>query len=382
MSLIQRVLTNLEERRQRVLRGDINCIPSPFKNFRQDFPGIEQGKMYLVSGAAKSGKSQLTSYLFLYTPILYAYKHPEQVRLKIFYFPLEETPEKITLRFMCHLLYVLSDRKIRVSPMQLQSVNSGHVVDPEILELLNSIEYRSILDFYEDHVQFIQERNPTGYWKTINKYARDNGNVHRKKIVMENKETGIPTEKEVFDYYEPNDPEEYVLTIYDHVSLCEQERGMTLKQCIDKLTEYAMVFRNHYNYIPVLIQQQNMDTISLDAYKSNKIRPTLAGLADSKDPGKATSVMLGITNPFAFEVPYYPYPNDANNPNNYLIRNLRGYFRYLEVVLNREGESNGTLALYFDGAVNYFAPLPPPTDKTSLQKVYDLVRKNMGILSK
>lgn len=382
MGLVQRVLTNLEKRRERILRGDINCIPSPFKNFQQDFPGVEKGKMYLVSGMAKSGKSQLTSFLFLYNTILYAYNNPDKVKVKIFYFPLEETPEKITIRFMCHLLYILSDKKIRVSPMKLQSVSKGYTVESEVLELLGSIEYRSILDFYEDHVQFIQERNPTGYWKTIHRYAMDNGTVHRKKIVMENKETGIPIEKEVFDYYEPNDPEEYVITIYDHVSLCEQERGMTLKQCIDKLTEYSMIARNHYNYIPVLIQQQGMDTIGLDAFKSNKIRPTLAGLSDSKDPGKATSVMLGITNPYAFELPYYPYPNDASNPNNYLIRNLRGYFRFLEVVLNREGESNGTLALYFDGAVNYFAPLPSPTDKSNLDKVYKLIKSNMGQGSK
>lgn len=382
MGLIQRVLTNLEERRQRVLRGDINCIPSPFKNFQQDFPGIEQGKMYLISGAAKSGKSQLTSFLFLYNSVIYAYNHPDKVRLKIFYFPLEETPEKITIRFMCYLLYEISGHKIRIPPMQLQSVSKGYMIDSEVLELLNSLEYRSILDFYEDHVQFIQERNPTGYYKTINRYAQENGTIHRKKIVVENKDTGIPVEKEIFDYYEPNDSEEYVLTIYDHISLCEQERGMNLKQCIDKLTEYSMLFRNRYNYIPVIIQQQNMDTISLDAYKNNKVRPTLAGLADSKDPGKATSIMIGITNPYAFELPYYPYPNDANNPNNYSIRNLRGYFRFLEIVLNREGESNGTLALYFDGAVNYFAPLPPASDATQLQKVYELVRKNMGLSPK
>ena len=100
---------------------------------------------------------------------------------------------------------------------------------------------------------------------------------------------------------------------------------------MDKLSEYFMIFRNHYNYIPVNIQQQNAETISLDAFKSNKIRPTLAGLADTKNTGKDCSVMLGITNPFAFELPYYPYPNDANNPNNYLIRNLKGYFRLLEV---------------------------------------------------
>jgi hypothetical protein len=92
--------------------------------------------------------------------------------------------------------------------------------------------------------------------------------------------------------------------------------------------------------------------------------------------------MLGITNPYAFEIPYYPFPNDPNNPNNYLIRNLRGYFRFLEVVLNREGESNGNLALYFDGATNYFAPLPPPTDATNLEKVYKLVKENMGLIPK
>lgn len=365
MSLIQRVLSNLEERRQRVLRGDINCIPSPFRSFRNDFPGIEQGKYYCVSGASKSGKSQITSYLFLYTPILYAYYHPEQVRIQIFYFPLEETPEKITMRFMCHLLYILSNRKIRISPMKLQSVSKENMIDKDILEILNSLEYRSILDFYEDHVHFITERNPTGCWKVINKYAQEAGTIHRKVVTIENKETGVKQEKEVFDYYEPKDPDEYVEIIWDHQSLTELERGMSLKECIDKLSEYFMIFRNHYNYIPVMVAQQNSETISLDAFKANKIRPTLAGIADSKNVGKDCSVMLGITNPFAFELPEYL---------KYDIVNLKGFARFLEVVLNREGESNGVLALYFDGATNYFAPLPPSSDINSLQKVYNLIK--------
>ena len=367
MSLIQRVLTNLEERRQKVLNGNINCIPSPFKTFRNDFPGIEQGKMYLVSGASKGGKSQLTNYLFLYTPVLYAYHHPDQIRIQVFYFPLEETPEKITLRFMSYLLYTLSGKKIRVSPMQLQSVNKDYVVDKQVLDILNSLEYRSILDFFEDHVHFITERNPTGCWKTIKRYAEEAGTIHRKTVVIENKETGVKQEKEVFDFYEPKDPDEYVVIIYDHISLTELERGMNLKQCIDKLSEYMMVFRNHYNYTPVIVQQQNIETLGLEAFKANKIRPTLAGLADSKDPGKATSVMLGITNPFAFEMPEYL---------KYNIVQLKGYARFLEVVLNREGESNGMLALYFDGATNYFTPLPPATDLTNLNKVYSLIQKN------
>lgn len=369
MSLTQRVLLNLKERREKILAGGINCIPSPFKSFRRDFPGIEQGKFYLVSGASKSGKTQLASFLFLYTPILYAYNHPDQLRLQIFYFPLEETPEKITTRFMCYLLYTLSSGKIRVSPMQLGSIDEDNIVDEKILDILNSLEYRSILDFYEEHVHFITERNPTGCYKTINRYAQEAGVVHRKTIEIENKETGVKQEKEVFDYYEPKDPDEYVEIVWDHAGLTNVERNMSLKESIDKLSEYFMIFRNHYNYTPVLLQQQNSDTISLDAFKANRIAPTLNGLADTKNTGKDCSMMLGITNPYAFELPDYHHWN---------IARLKGYARFLTIPLNREGESNGMLALYFDGATNYFAPLPNYNNITELNKVYKLVEQNMG----
>lgn len=254
--------------------------------------------------------------------------------------------------------------------MKLQSISKGYLIDEDTLKLLNSIEYRSILDFYEDHVHYITDRNPTGCWKVINRYAQEAGTIHRKTVVIENKETGVKQEKEVFDYYEPKDKDEYVEIIWDHASLTEQERGMSLKECIDKLSEYFMVFRNHFNYTPILIQQQNMDTISLEAYKANKIRPTLAGLADSKNPGKDCSVMLGITNPYAFEVPEYL---------KFDITRLKGYARFLEVVLNREGESNGVLPLYFDGATNFFAPLPAATESLKLQKIYNLIKEfSMG----
>ena len=367
MGLITRVLDNLEERRQKILSGGINCIPSPFASFRKDFPGIEQGKYYLISGGTKAGKTQITSYLFLYTPILYAYYHPEQVRIKIFYFPLEETPEKITMRFMCYLLYTLSNKKIRISPMELGSIDKDNLVSPEILETLHSSEYQSILKFFEEHVIFLSDRNPTGCWKVVNKYAEGAGIVHRKKVYIENKETGLMQEKEVFDFYEPKDPDEYVEIIWDHAGNTDNERGMNDREKIKKLSEYFMILRNHYNYIPVLLQQQNTDTLDLDAYKASKIRPTFAGLADGKDSGRDCSVMLGITNPFAFEMPTYL---------GYEITRLKDNARFLEVVLNREGVSNGVLALYFDGAVNYFAPLPKSTDIPNMKKVYDLIERN------
>lgn len=81
--------------------------------------------------------------------------------------------------------------------------------------------------------------------------------------------------------------------------------------------------------------------------------------------------MLGITNPYSFELPRYP-----DSRNGYDITKLKGYARFLEVVLSREGESNGMIGLYFDGATNYFVPLPAPDETSKLQNIYNLIAKN------
>lgn len=365
MSLIERVLENAKERREKILSGKVNCIPSPFKTFRYDFPGVELGTYYLVSGGAKSSKSKITNFLFLFNSILYAYHHPELVRLKVFYALLEEKAENITGKFICYLLYILSDKKIRIDIKTFKSVDEGRVLSSDILELLGTLEYQSILKFFEEHVVFIPDRNPTGVYHTLEKYAEANGTIHRKRV------EGY--EKEIFDYYEPNDPDEYVLCIIDHISLISCERSMDLRNSIKKLSEYLKIVRNKYNYIPVVVQQQNSESLSLEAFKANKIRPTQKGLADSQDPGKDCDVMLGITSPFSWELKEYL---------KYDITKLRGYCKFLEIVLGRDGESNAILGMYFDGATGYYAPLPKYDNIPELNKVYQLIQRNQESTSK
>ena len=106
MDLIQRTIQTIEERRERILEGRVNCIPSPLSTFRYDFPGVEQGTYYLISGASKSSKSKITNFLFLFNTVLYAYRHPELIKLRIFYALLEEKDENITMKFICYLLVI------------------------------------------------------------------------------------------------------------------------------------------------------------------------------------------------------------------------------------------------------------------------------------
>lgn len=362
MNLVERTISNLETRREKILNGGINSIPSPLVRFRSEFIGIEQGKYYCITASTKGGKTQFASFMFLYNTLLYSYNNPDKVRVKYFYYALEETPENVTERFMSYLLNILTQGKYKVSPEDLKST-ANTPIDEEILNTLKSEEFKNILNFYEQHVEFSPSRNATGVYHEVKKYMEEHGTVHKRPQKVKD-DFGNTKEIQVFDWYEPNDPDEYVLVIFDHLSLIQTERGMTLKQSADKLSEYFVLLRNRYNVSPVLIQQQAFEMESLDAFKSNKLRPTAQGLADSKYTSRDCNVLLGVFNPFKFELPDYK---------GYDITRLKDNCRFLEVILNRGGSMGGIVALYFDGATCEWAEMPLPTDPQIL-KVYNFVQ--------
>lgn len=360
MTLVKRTLDYLQERRDKLLDGGINSIPSPFERFSNEFIGIEQGKYVVVSSTTKGGKTQFTSFTFLYTPLLYAYNNPDKLRVKFFYYSLEETPEDVAQRFMSFLLNKLSNGRIRLSPTDLQSSHNDCPLEQEVIDTLNSGEYANILKFFEDHVEFSPSRNPTGVYNEVKKYMEEHGTVYTKKKKVKG-DLGETIEVDAFDYYVPNDPDEYVFIIFDHLSLVQSEKGMTLKQTADKLSEYFVILRNRYKVSPILIQQQAFENESLDAFKANKLRPTAQGLADSKYSSRDCNLLLGLFSPFKHELPDYK---------KYDITKFRDNIRFLEVILNRGGSVGGLVALFFDGATCNFVELPPPNDKDGLAKVY------------
>ena len=369
MGLINETLDYLEDRRERLLSGKVNCIPSPLTKFRRDFVGIEQETYYCVTANQKAAKSQFTSFMFLYTPILYAFANPDKVRVKVFYAPLEESKRKVVMRFMRYLLFIKSNHRIRVTHNELTSVLEGFPLDEKIIETLKSASYKDILDFFEDRVVFLPDKNPTGIYKTLVKYACEHGERVKEPITITD-EFGEPKVVEKIVGYKPNDPDEYVIVIADHVGLLQEESGMDKRRTIRKYSEYMMELRDNYRHIPVIVQQQSSEVQSMDAFKMNRISPTPGALADCKDTRYDVNVMLGLTNPYAAHIEEYL---------KYDITKLRDSQRFLEVMLSRDGSANAVKALYFDGAVSYFDELPGPKTEgyaEFMEKVYTLIRKN------
>jgi hypothetical protein len=264
---------------------------------------------------------------------------------------------------MSYILYRYN--KIRVSPKDLASSNNDKPLDKAILDLLESEQYQDILNFFEENIIFSESSNPTGVWSECKAYAKEHGIVHTRKQKITDPLKGT-TEVDVFDYYEQADKDEYRIIFIDHVSLVSTERGLTLKQSIDKLSEYCILLRDRYNFTIAAIQQQAFAGEGLDAIKESKVRPTVANLADSKYTSRDCNLLLGLFSPFKYEL---------DNYKGYDITKFKDNIRFLEVLANRDGEMGGLIALFFDGATCTFNELPRPENLSALYKVYDFINK-------
>ena len=363
-TLKDRVLSNLQERRDRILNGQLNCIPSPFKRFRNDFIGIEQSCYYCITASTKGGKSQFTSYTFIYEPLMFCYYTNKDIDLKVLYFPLEETPERILQRFISWLLFTHSKGEIRISPRDLRSTTDA--VPQEILDILQEEEIQNIINYFEEHIIFSTETNPTGVYKFCKQYAEENGTVYTKPGKYKD-ELGTIRETQVFDRYVQNNPNEIRLIIIDTINLIDTERGLSLKQSMDKMSEYlAKYLRNRYHYSPVVIQQQAFEGEGNDAYKLNKFKPSIANNGDSKYTARDSNIVLGLFSPFKFGLAEYE---------GYDIRKFKDNIRFLEVLISRDGELGGVCPLLFDGAVSAFKELPRPNEVNELNSIYEYLNK-------
>lgn len=365
MSLTDSVIQQIKERKLRLEKGEVNSIPSPFQRFSNDFIGIEQSTYYLITSFTKGGKSQFTSYIFIFKALLWAYYSKSNTKLTILYFPLEETKERIMQRFMSFLLCEFTNGEYVISPSQLRSSKNDSPCPKEVIDLLENDEIQDILRYFESNVIFFNEDNPTGIYKVCRQYAEDNGKVHYKKGKYRD-ELGQIQETDVFDYYEPNNPNEYKLIVIDTINIINTERGLTLKQSIDKLSEYLSKYlRNRYGFSPVVIQQQNTDSENNEAVKMGRVRPTIAGLADSKYTARDCNVALGLFSPFRFGLKEYL---------GYDITKFKDSIRFLEVLVNRDSTMGGIVALHFNGAVSHFNELPLPNDEKELRRVYESLK--------
>ena len=283
MKYFNSVMSFLKERKERAESGKYNCIPWPFPRFREFLPGIEMGKYIIVTANQKVCKTNFCDFLFVYETIFFLIDHPE-IKVKVFYFCLEESIRKKFIEFQCHLLYRLDN--IIISPTELTSTDKDKPVPEYILNLLESDKYQKYIEKFEEVVEYIDdEKNPTGINKKLREYALSHGHLNFKTIDIKDPITGKPTIKSIVDPVNPytsDNPEEYRIVIVDNASNLNTENNLNKRETIERLSKYAITLRDQLKYTFVLIQHQAQSQEGIENFKLNKLKPSSDGLSDCK----------------------------------------------------------------------------------------------------
>ena len=351
-----KAVSSIVKNRDRILEGKLNAIPFGFDRFEQYVPGIMQGISYLITASSGVGKTQITKHLFLHSPINYMINNPNaEIALKIFYFALEESEEEFYINLISNKLKL--DYNLDIDPNDLLSRRKNTISEDVLAKIHTTEEYFNKFKQWVEVVDNIY--NPFGIFKYVREYARNNG-----KYYLDGKEVDpskhSDANKPAFDKYVPNNPDEYVIVIVDHMGLFSYSEEDTLHSAMSKWSaDYCRKqLSKHYKYVCVNVQQQMGDQEKQQfTFRGdniiNKVKPSLNGLADNKLCQRDHFVVLGLFAPDRYGVDEYE---------GYNINLLKDNFRSLSILKNRIGIPNKEVPLYFDGATNIFKELPKSED--------------------
>tara|TARA_B110000858_G_scaffold140270_1_gene159229 strand:- start:9930 stop:10973 length:1044 start_codon:yes stop_codon:yes gene_type:complete len=333
-------INQLQEIHVKKKDGIKNYIPFAFPKMSSMIPGIIKGTPYIISAGTGVGKTQLTKYLAVINSIEYAIEN--NVDLKILYFALEESIEEFTDSLLTYLIQ--KDSGVQYSVLDLQGISDNEVdfniVRKSQAKLEQFLDYLEIVDFIY---------NPTGIFKYVYNYAETRG-TH----VKVSKEG-----EEYYDHYVPNNPDEHIIVICDHVSLLNTEKGNSQMQTILKYSvDYSRkMFTKKFNYSSVIVQQQANVGEDIAHAKANALEPRLNNLADAKSTKNDALIVLGVFDPFRHD--------SIVVKNNFRNINLKKWaadhgtdaLRSINIMKNRYGNSNKVILFKFNGATNNFIEL-------------------------
>jgi replicative DNA helicase len=364
--------------------GKIFCVP--FHNYPKlasSVPGIVPGMITMITAGSGVGKTQVAKALAVREPLEYALKHG--IKIKIFYFALEESKQEFLDTMICN--FISAKCNIRVDLLTLQGFRTSALDDATMLLIEQHMqEVEDLLS----NVEIIDSvYNPTGIYKYCRDYADKNGqHVFEDRKFIKKKSDGTTTTEmvKVYSHYIPNDPDQVNIVVIDHMSLLTPEKNkdtgstMTQHQTMAKWsTDYALKqITKHWNWAVInVIQQEQSSEREQFTNKGESIQkktePSLAAFANNKEIQRDAKVIIGVYSPDRYGFDDY---------HGYDVRRFRDTFRCIKILKNRFGPPNKYHHFLFDGATNRFVELPASSEKQALVKyenTADVLLNRVGV---
>ena len=343
-------MTEFEQLEQEILRGitgENAIIPMGLDRMSRHI-GVRKRIMSLVFGATGSGKSALVHNLWILNTFEYIRNTETKIKVKPILFSFERSKIYTKAKWLSRKIFLDAGVLIPI-PKMLGWWDTKISHDEHDL-------IKGYSDWVNELFEFVIFRegndNPTGLYKYIKSYAESHGKIH---------------EINEFDkVYEPNDPNEVVVPIIDHMGLTKRERNMDKKEAIEKLSEYAQGWRELYGYSPVFVAQINRDLGSVHWQKTGDFEPSIDHIKETGSPGEAADIVISLFDPLRYKTTdaggydVQKFVNPANGANN---------FRSMKVLKNTYGEDHIRCGMAFHGSTGTFLELPKRVDVTD--KTYE-----------
>lgn len=288
--------------------------------------GIQRGMMYTIASAPKVGKSTFVNYGFVISPYLHFLKNPS-INIRWRYYSWEMDRVTMEFDYVCHFLYsdygivridlpegitINGESIIEVSSAllrgQRQDDNGNIILVPDYLfEKIKLVYEHRIIPLFGEYsiegiklkqglIDFIDRAdNPTGIYKETLSFANSRGKFVYQEYFS--KKDGKNMKKIVG--YKPNNPDEYIIVIIDTIRKVRKEKGMNMKETVDKTIEYITELRNllNYSFVPIVHLNRNMSDIERLKFMGDLIYPQPEAIKDTGNLSEESTHVFTMFNP-------------------------------------------------------------------------------------
>lgn len=341
----QEILTQFKQRIAQGLAGEYEGLANGFNRINDYIYNTQRSCYTLIGGLSGSSKTTLCDFIIL-NGIQDARAKGIPINVTYYSWEIDEVSKKAN--WLSILIYNKYGRVI--SPQLIKGMGKLRM-NAEEQEIVQS-ELPELEDIFSKIKWHWTPMNPTGlyheWWSTM----KGKGKFVTEPYFDEN---GDPQERIIS--WTANNKEEYNIVVLDHASLLKFERGFTLKQNMDKMSEYIVACRNMFAMTFFVVQQfnQSLSNIERVKYRGVDLSPEQNDFRDSGNLYIDADIVLGLLNPYKMQLETSLTYNINVEGSPY---NLKGKYRLLKAIKNRLGADNISIGLYTKPEAGYFEELP------------------------
>jgi len=332
------------------LEGKYTGLSNGFIDINKYIFNVQRKCYTLIGGLSGTYKTTLEDFI-----ILNAISDAERqgIPIDVFYYSFEIDKETKMCNWLSQMAY--NDFGVTIPPERIKGLGDNRL-SPREQEIIDSLIPK--VEHLFSKIKFtFDTTNPTGVYTDIFRHCQKHGDLIYEPYVDENGEN-----KQKIVGYKPHD-NRYVIVAMDHLALMKRERNFSLKENIDKMSEYIVALRNIFHISAFIIQQfnQGMSSVERQKFKGADISPQQTDFKDSTNPYQDADVVLGTMNAHKMDMEYCL---------GYNIKILKQKFIMLKIIknrLSRDGIAKGLLASPEEGR---FIELPK-SDSQEMQQIYD-----------